>query len=197
MNVIIGLTGPTGAGKSSVAKLCDSFGLRHVDCDLVARKAVEGGSEGLSALVEVFGKEILNPDATLNRKALAKIAFSSPESTELLNTTIFPFIKKLVLEETKSGKILLDAPTLFESGIDSICLKTVAVLSDREVRLERIKSRDALSDEEALLRLNAGKSDNFYLENADYIIYNNKTEREFLYRIAKVLSEILQQGENL
>lgn len=197
MNIIIGLTGPTGAGKSSVSRLCEGLGLRHVDCDIIARRAVEKGSEGLSALTEVFGEEILNPDATLNRKRLAQLAFSSKNSTELLNKTIFPFIKKLVLKETENGKILLDAPTLFESGIDSICHKTVAVLSDREIRLARIKRRDNLSEEDALLRLNAGKDDNFYTKNANYIIYNNKSEDEFLHEAKQVLSEILQQGAEL
>lgn len=196
MSIIIGLTGPTGSGKSSACKLCESHGLKHVDCDLLARKAVQKGSDGLKALVNAFGNEIINPDGTLNRKLLAKIAFSDKSRTELLNATIFPFIRALVLEETKDGNILLDAPTLFESKIDNICTKTIAVLSDKEIRLKRIIARDSLTEAEALTRISAGKTDNFYKTYANYIVYNNKTEEEFLKEFSLVLESILK-GENL
>lgn len=195
MNIIIGLTGPTGSGKSSASKACLELGLKLVDCDKIARIAVEKDSDGLRAVVSAFGKGILNTDGTLNRKALAKIAFSSKEKTALLNDTIFPFIKELVLNETKQGKILLDAPTLFESGINEICFKTIAVLSDKQNRLERIIKRDSLTKEEALLRMSAGKDDDFYLKNADYIIYNNHSEDIFLSEFKHLISEIL--GEDL
>ena len=196
MSIIIGLTGPTGSGKSSACKLCESYGLKHVDCDLLARKAVEKGSNGLKALVNAFGSGILNQDGTLNRKLLAKIAFSEKAKTELLNATIFPFIRTLVLEKTKDGNILLDAPTLFESKIDNICFKTIAVLSDKEIRIKRIIARDNLTEEEALTRISAGKTDIFYKSYANYIVYNNKTEEEFLKEFSLVLDSILK-GENL
>lgn len=196
MNIIIGLTGPTGAGKSSAKVVCEELGFKYVDCDIIARQAVEKGTNGLNAVVATFGQEILNPDGTLNRKSLARLAFSSPEKTELLNRTIFPFIRELVKKETANGKVLLDAPTLFESGIDDICFKTVAVLSDKQIRLKRILERDNLTETDALLRMNAGKDDNFYLKKANYIVYNNKTESEFLKDLRSVLNEILEKGEN-
>lgn len=197
MSVIIGLTGPTGSGKSSAATLCKTHGIKLVDCDKVARTATQRGSDGLKAVTEVFGVDILNSDGTLNRKALARKAFSTKENTLLLNKTLFPFIKNLVLQETNDNKVLLDAPTLFESGINSICFKTVAVLSDADTRLKRIIRRDNLTEEEAKLRMNAGKSDNFYKENADYIIYNNADGQSFLDEFEKILIEILKLGETL
>lgn len=195
MSIIIGLTGPTGSGKSSAAKLCDKFGLKLVDCDILARKAVEKGTDGLKALVCVFGEDILEIDGTLNRKALAKKAFSSRENTALLNSTIFPFIKSLVLKETENAKVLLDAPTLFESGINEICFKTVAVLAESQVRLERIIKRDNLSENEAKLRMSAGQNEDFYKKNADYIVYNNKSEDTFIKEFSEILTGILQLGE--
>ncbi len=197
MSIIIGLTGPTGSGKSSAAVLCEKHGIKLVDCDKVARTATEKGSDGLKAVTQVFGTHILNSDGTLNRKALASKAFSSKENTELLNKTIFPFIKKLVLKEIDCEKVLLDAPTLFESGINSICFKTVAVLSDEDIRLKRIIERDNLTEADAKLRISAGKNDDFYKENADYIIYNNADEQDFLNQFEKVLTEILKLGEKL
>lgn len=192
MNIVIGLTGPTGAGKSSVGKICAEYGFKHIDCDLLSRKAVEKGSDGLCAVVHSFGKDILNADGTLNRKALANIAFSSVEKTELLNNTLFPFIEKLVLKETESGKILLDAPTLFESGIDKLCRKTIAVLSNENIRFERIIKRDNLTEEQAKLRMRAGKPDSYYIEKADFVLYNNSDEYTFIENFKRVLTEILK-----
>jgi len=77
MSIVIGLTGPTGSGKSSAAKLCEKHGIKLVDCDKVSRKATETGSEALKALSKAFGADILNNDGSLNRKALAKKAFST------------------------------------------------------------------------------------------------------------------------
>lgn len=190
MSIVIGLTGPTGSGKSSAAKLCEKYGIKLVDCDKVARKATEKGSECLKRLSKAFGAEILNTDGSLNRKALANKAFSTKENTELLNKTIFPFIKELVLNEIDTEKVLLDAPTLFESGINAICFKTVAVLADSDIRLNRIIKRDNLTETEAKKRMSAGKNDNFYKENADYIIYNNSDEQAFLESFENALAEI-------
>ncbi len=192
MTKIIGLTGPTGAGKSSAAAVCRAFGVKHIDCDALARKAVEKGTAGLNAVIEAFGNDILNSDGTLNRKALAQKAFKDPKSTELLNKTLLPFIKELVLNEIEGDAVLLDAPTLFESGINEICVKTIAVLSDIEKRLARIIKRDNISEEEALLRINAGKTVEFYLEKCDFIIYNNLDENTFNNEFSNLLREILQ-----
>lgn len=190
MTIIVGLTGPTGAGKSSVTQIATKKGIKVIDCDLYARKATEKGSEGLSALVKAFGKEILNIDGELNRKALARIAFSSYDKTQLLNKTILPFIKELVLAEIDTDKVLLDAPTLFESGMDKICSKTVAVLADKDKRLKRITERDGISVQDATIRINGGKSDEFFKDNADYVIYNNDDEETFLREISLLLDKI-------
>ncbi len=192
MSIIIGLTGPTGAGKSSAAALCKKLGVKHIDCDIIARKATEKGEEGLTAVVKAFGYDILNNDGTLNRKALAEKAFKDNESTELLNQTLLPIIKKMVLKEIDCDKVLLDAPTLFESGVDEICDKTVAVLSNKEFRLKRILERDNITKEQALLRINAGKSDDFYKEKCDFVIYNNADENTFNSDFLNLLKEIFE-----
>ncbi len=190
--IIVGLTGPTGAGKSSASAVCEKLGVKHIDCDIIARKATEKGQEGLLAVVKAFGEEILNPDGTLNRKALAEKAFKDNDSTELLNQTLLPIIKKMVMAEIKGDKVLLDAPTLFESGIDEICNKTVAVLSDSQLRLKRIIARDGITSEQALLRINAGKNDDFYKEKCDFVIYNNTDENTFDSEFLSLLKEIFE-----
>lgn len=189
MKRIIGLTGPTGSGKSLVSDVAKDMGYQVINCDTVARKATEKGSYGLLCLVSAFGEEILNNDDTLNRKQLAKVAFSSKENTELLNKTLLPHIVKLVNAEITADKVLLDAPTLFESGIDSECSLTVAVLADREIRKQRIMARDNLTEAEAELRINAGKTDEFYKQRADHIIYNNENIEEFKTKFLKILDD--------
>ncbi len=190
MSIIIGLTGPTGAGKSAVSVVAAEIGYKVINCDLVARKAVEKGTTGHSALVLTFGTEILNKDGTINRKKLAEVAFSSKENTEILNQTLLPHIVLLIKEEINCDKVLLDAPTLFESGIDSMCTATIAVLADKAIRLKRITERDNIDNSAALLRISAGKNDDFYKSNADYIIYNNNDIDSFLKSFKKIISAI-------
>lgn len=191
MNFVIGLTGPTGAGKSSAADIARQLKIKVIDCDKIARKAVEKGSKGLSALVAAFGEDILSCDGTLNREALAERAFSSKEKTQLLNDTIFPFITELVKGEIDSPVVILDAPTLFESGIDGICNTTIAVLADLPSRKTRIMERDGIDEAHATLRINAGNQDEFYIQNAKHIIYNNSGISDFQPKMHGLLVNIL------
>ena len=195
MSIVIGLTGPTGSGKSSVSKIAEDFGFQVIDCDKTAREATERGTEGLKALVSVFGEEILLTDGSLNRKMLAALAFKDKGSTELLNKTILPFIADIVIKQSENQDTLLDAPTLFESGINRICNKTVAVLADKDIRLKRIIERDNLTLKEAETRINAGKDEEFFKKNADYVLYNNGDENAFSERFSDILKEIT--GGNL
>ena len=190
---IIGLTGPTGAGKSNLTQTAQNLGFKVIDCDKVARQAVVKDSEGLKALVKVFGADILLKNGELDRKALARKAFSTPENTERLNKTLFPFITKLVEKEFDCDLVLLDAPTLIESGLDSKCHKVIGIWADPEIRLERICQRDNLSLEDAKIRLNAGKDESFYKENTDVLIYNNGDISEFRKEFEEILTEIKER----
>ena len=190
MSITVGLTGPTGAGKSAASAAALKMGVKVIDCDLIARDAVKKGSKGLCALISVFGDDILLSDGQLNRTRLAERAFSSDENTALLNKTILPFISELVRQQMDCEKILLDAPTLFESGLDSVCDCTIAVLADEKVRLKRIIARDNLTLNEAKRRISAGKSDNFFIKNADYVIYNNTNGKEFINEAEALFKKI-------
>lgn len=193
--IIIGLTGPTGSGKSTASKTAEKMGFQVIDCDIVARKAVEKGTAGLLALVSAFGEDILNCDGTLNRKVLAQKAFSDPDNTEKLNRTLLPHIVLMVKEMMSGEYVLLDAPTLFESGLQAECDATVAVLADKNIRLSRITERDSISEEAALLRINAGKNDDYYKDRADYILYNNADTADFVNRFSRIITDIKSKGE--
>ncbi|MBO4433732.1 MAG: dephospho-CoA kinase [Clostridia bacterium] len=191
MSYILGLTGPTGAGKGIFSDCAKELGFNVVDCDAVARAAVKKGMPALCALTDAFGSEILLENGELDRKKLALLAFSSPDKTELLNKTVLPFIKELVLKKINGDFVLLDAPTLFESGIDKICDLTVAVLAPAALRKARIIERDALDETAAQTRLSAGKPDEFYNENADYVFLNDETIENFKKKVKIYLSDII------
>ena len=196
MSFVLGLTGPTGAGKGIFSETAKELGFNVIDCDTVARQAVKKGMPALSALTETFGSDILLDGGDLDRGKLAKLAFSSRENTELLNKTVLPYIKELVLKQIKGDRVLLDAPTLFESGIDSICDKTVAVLANRNLRKERIVLRDSLDDISAEARLSAGKPDEFYSDRVDEMIINDGDLQSFIKKVKIYLERLIGGSEN-
>ncbi len=193
---ILALTGPTGAGKSTLAAPAEQLGLAVIDCDAVARKVTQAGQPALPALAAAFGQDILSADGALLRPRLAKKAFASPEATALLNRTIFPFITREIdaqvapLQAQGVQTVLLDAPTLYESGADSLCSAVIAVLAPAQVRLERIMARDGISEAAALQRMQAGKPDDFYKNRADYILLNQGDAADFTRQATALLQQI-------
>ncbi len=188
---IFGLTGKTGAGKSTVAELLKEKGFFIIDGDVVAREIVLPGKPALAKLCESFGEEILLADGSLDRKELAKRAFCTPENTALLNEITHPFIKsrfeELINEASEKGfeRVIIDAAALLESDCKDLCQKIIVVHAPSDVRLERILSRDKITKEQALIRMNGQKDDEYYLSQADYVIRNYgdfdlKKEIEFL-----------------
>lgn len=172
----LGLTGPTGAGKSTVARLLEQNGIPLVDADAIARTVTEKGSPVLSALADTFGKDILFPDGSLDRRALAAVAFSSKENTEKLNAVSHPAILARIrraLADATGDAVVLDAPLLFETGLDALCDHTVAIVADEAVRLARITARDGISEEAAKKRMAVQPDTAFYAAHADILLYNN------------------------
>lgn len=172
----LGLTGPTGAGKSTVARLLEQNGIPLVDADAIARTVTEKGSPVLSALADTFGKDILFPDGSLDRRALAAVAFSSKENTEKLNAVTHPAILARIrraLADATGDAVVLDAPLLFETGLDTLCDYTAAIVADEAVRLARITARDGISEEEAKKRMAVQPDTAFYAARADILLYNN------------------------
>ncbi len=196
--IVIGMTGPTGSGKSTVGKLLCEKGFKIVDADKVARRVTEKGSPTLGSLCSAFGDDILQMSGELNRAALAEKAFSDRESLEKLNSITHPAIIDLIKQEIEalkaSGetKIILDAPQLFEAGAQNLCDFILSVLADKETRLERIKRRDGLTDEQAESRISAQKSDEFFVENSDFVIYNNSDTEALTPQIDLLINKTME-----
>lgn len=198
MSTIIGLTGPTGAGKSTVSEFFARHGFAVIDCDAVSKEVEAPGSDALRAVTDVFGSDVLNADGSLNRQELADLAFASPEATEKLNAATHPYIMKAIHEKIDAAAatgvraVLLDAPTLFEAGADSLCDRIIAIVADPKKREQRIIARDKLSCCSAGLRLDAGKPDAFYTERAQDVIVNNADKDTLLMRCTEMFHEYIR-----
>ncbi len=176
MKKLVGLTGKTGAGKSTVSAYLAEKGAYIIDGDIVARKVLETDENLLPQLKNAFG-EILNPDGTLNRKKLAAAAFSSEENTRKLNSIMHPAINKAIHREADvafetHNVVIVDAAAIIESGFADECDLMVVVTAPVEIRKARILKRDSISEKDAEIRINAQKDDDFYNSRADYVIKN-------------------------
>ncbi len=177
---ILGLTGPSGAGKGVVAaRLQDAHGFAWIDTDAVYHELTNAPSDCLDELAYAFGTDVIK-QGKLDRKALAAIVFApdAKDKLELLNRITHKHVLAVTDAKVKAAQqngavgAIIDAPLLFESGAHLSCTHTLAVLADKQTRLARIMARDGLSSEQAQARLDAQKPDAYYCERADFIIEN-------------------------
>ena len=190
---VIGLTGQTGAGKSTVSRIIVSQGIDVIDCDAVCHEVLAGEQNCLADLALEISIGILNADGTLNRRKLANIVFNDRLKLNRLNSIIFPYIlNKLrvrIDELDKQGKrlVLLDAPTLFESGADSMCDVVISVIARESQRLNRIVIRDHLTDDEARSRIASQHPDSYYTSRSDWVIKNDGNEGELRMQVLEIM----------
>ena len=175
---ILGITGQTGAGKSTVCKALTARGYYHIDADRIAKSLYQKGAPILQSLQSAFGRQILTDDGELDKKALAAAAFANPAATETINAIVHPAvtekIRGILREQRNLGTkaVIIDAIALFESGESALCDRTVGVVAPEEIRLQRIMARDNLTEAEALLRIRAQQDETFYKEHCDAVLRN-------------------------
>lgn len=201
-NIVLGLTGQTGAGKSTLCRYLQQKGCTVIDADQVARNVVEKGSACIADIVLEFGVEYLTMDGNLNRRKLGESVFTDKAKLKKLNDIMFPYIinniKEKIAEakDASEGIIILDAPTLFESGSDKFCDKVISVIASQDVRRHRIIERDGLSEEEAMHRITAQHSDSFYTERSWMVLQNNSDVDDLKQQADHMLSELEQLMED-
>ena len=175
----VGLTGGSGSGKSTVAAYFAKDGIPVFDCDAVYHELLRTNKELQEELVAGFGKGIINEFGMIDRKALAKIVFEKPERRKQLNKITHKYIFKVLddwmadLEKKKVYAVVIDAPLLYESGLDKKCDYIIGVTAYWATRVERIMKRDGLTREEAEQRLKAQKENDKYVYKVNYHISNN------------------------
>ena len=194
--LIIGLTGPTGAGKSTWTAALKDLGCRIIDCDQLAREAVQN-PECMKNLQQAFGEDLISADG-LNRKELAKRAFQDAAHTKLLNQITHPVIRALLEKKLQSlskesvPAIIIDAPQLFESGLDSRCDFIAAVLAPKEIRIKRLQKRDGISAEEVLSRMSVQYSDDFFRKHSNFILDGNLLPEQVGGHASEFLQQVLE-----
>lgn len=192
--MIIGLTGQTGSGKSTLCDILRDNGFYICSCDEIA-KEVRNSAKTALKIADTFGPDIITEDGQIDKKLLAQRAFGSKDAVKKLNAIMHPAILSLsferINEALKSGFefAVLDAPQLFESGADKDCDFIVSLIADKEIRLRRILSRDDITEKEALSRISVQLGEDFFREKSDYIIENN--EEGGLYEKALSFIEFL------
>ncbi|MCV7260893.1 dephospho-CoA kinase [Mycobacterium shimoidei] len=189
----IGLTGGIGAGKSAVAATFAQCGGIIVDGDVIAREVVEPGTEGLAALVEAFGEDILQPDGSLDRPALAAKAFSDDESRKTLNGIVHPLVGKrraeIIAGVPEDAVVVEDIPLLVESGMAPLFPLVVVVHADAAVRLRRLVDQRGMAEDDARARIAAQANDEQRRAVADVWLDNSGTPEALAERAREVWNQ--------
>lgn len=180
---IVGLTGQSGAGKTTVCSTFKSLGFHIIDADMVSKYITENNSECIDKLKAEFGEEYIE-NGVLNRRKLGSLVFADREKLDKLMSVTFPYIlgeiNSRILEIGDNEIIVIDAPTLFESGLNKSCDTIVSVIADKALRLDRIVERDKISKIEAEKRFSSQLSEKLFREKSDCIIENNGSECELI-----------------
>lgn len=198
----IGLTGGIGAGKSTVSATFAECGGVIVDGDVIAREVVRPGTEGLAALVDHFGADILLPDGALNRPALAAKAFAAEDQRSRLNAIVHPLVARrraeIVAAVSEDEVIVEDIPLLVESQMAPLFPLVVVVHADAEVRLRRLVEQRGMSDADARARIAAQATDEQRRRVADVWLDNSGTAGELVERARDLwFARILPFAHNL
>lgn len=189
---IIGITGNSGSGKSTISKLISkNYEAKIIDADKIAKEMTKNNGEYLQAIRQAFGNEVIKNNE-LDRKKLADIVFLNRAEKEKLDDLTFEYVVEKIKKELEANQnldyqyIILDVPLLFESKLDKLCDYTIGVIAPKTEKIKRICKRDKLSKEKALQRLNSQPNDEFFTKNCNTVI-NNENKEETI----KMMNEIM------
>ena len=195
---VIGLTGGIGTGKSTASEYLRKQGFSIIDADRISREIVEPGTLLLKELEKNFGSGIIKDDGTLDRKALAAIVFSDKEKKSRLDGLMHGHILDEIerkISESQSGEgrgIIVDAPLLFETGLEKKCDQVWLITADETLRILRVCERDGMDPEEVRARIQNQRADEEKKERAHRIVDNSGSKEALLAQLAELI-----EAENL
>lgn len=197
----VGLTGGLSTGKTTVTRLFEECGALVVDADVLARQVVQPGRAAWRDLVSRYGRGILHPDGTVDRKTLAKIVFHNHEELQRLNAIVHPRVAREQARLTRTlarrrphGILIYDAPLLIEAGAHERMDRLVVVTADRETQITRLRHRNGFSRREALRRIRAQMPLAEKRKLADYVIDGTLPLPKLRDRVKSVYEELRAQA---
>ena len=192
---IIGITGGTGCGKTTALNELERRGALLIDCDAVYHRMLETDRPMLDEIEKYFPGAVI--DGKLDRKALGAVVFTDEEALRDLNIITHRHInleiRRILREHAMNGGTLaaIDAIELFSSGLAKRCTATIGVIADREVRIDRIMRRDGISREYAMMRVNAQRPNEYFVQKCSHVLENNGSQEEFIEKCRKTFEEVL------
>jgi len=197
--MIVGVTGGIGSGKTTLCRMFERWGAQVIDADGLGREVVEADPALLKRLEEEFGGAIRNPDGTLNRRELGRLAFKSPAARRRLNSIVHPPLLSLLRERIRrkggSAPLVIDAALLVEWALSEIIDLLILVRASKELRIRRVGRR--WSREEIEQRMALQLSDEEIAKEAGLIIENNGSLQELeaeAHRAWEVINRLGQQS---
>lgn len=192
---IIGITGNSGSGKSTISKLISkNYEAKIIDADKIAKEMTKNNGEYLQAIRQAFGNDVIKNNE-LDRKKLADIVFLNKAEKEKLDGLTFEYVVEEIKKELEANQnldyqyIILDVPLLFESKLDKLCDYTIGVIAPQTKKIKRICKRDKLSKEKALQRLNSQPNDEFFTKNCNTVI-NNENKEETIKMVNEIMLKL-------
>ena len=175
--LLVGLTGGVATGKSTVATMFKQCGAVVIDADELARDVVKPGKAAWQEIVNTFGKTALDPDRTINRRALGAIVFRNHSKLRRLERIIHPRVEREQARLTRQAArkdpnavVIYDVPLLFEAGVDKRVDAIIVVTADRETQIARLKKRNGLSRAEAIRRIRSQMPLAKKIQQADHVL---------------------------
>lgn len=197
----MGLTGSIATGKSTVSEMFRRKGAEIIDADHIAREVVEPGTEGLARIVREFGHGMLDEEGKLNRERLGARIFQNPAEREKLNRLLHPLIVDCMRAKTEKIKkekdpdlLIWDVPLLIEGNLTQWVEAVILVYTPKEIQLERLMKRNALSREEAEKRILAQMDIEEKKKHADYVIDNRGTLSETERQVDQLWKQLISKS---
>lgn len=200
---IIGITGPSGAGKTTVLNVLEELGAAVIDCDALYHKLLREDTALLEGIRARFGPAVFDGEGKLDRKALGNVVFRDPaalaELNRLTHGAVLAALDQLLAQAEREGRkaAAIDAIALIESGAAEKCAVTVAVTAPAEARVQRLMAREGVSEDYARARIAAQKPDCFYEENCGFVLHNDGTPEDCRRQARDLFHTILNPKEDI